>query len=369
MGKTLSKSKKKNNRQIINYNNVSIPEGYALLKICGFNIDIKNTININNTIKDIIAYILIDYNKKYSDIICLQGIHDYSAAKLLIQEIKKYTTTNYFSYFFAPEFNEIHVESPFSSKNKSTNLTINKAYFSSTFKNNIKKIDEKKNSEFHNIIISKYQILSSVFNSIDDNDDDMKTIIGANILINNSIISIYCTELSKDDENINKNNSIKRQLQFSKIKDVIRYNINILSMSDSMDQYVKSDIHIIVGSFYINMNMDNIDDLDEYATLSDKYKFMDIYRILHNGETSDKTNIRNRTDDMMLIYLTPDLYNENGKYYDFIQNISCYNDVKTLIMNRYNVHFVESYVREDMQVFSFTNYPIETIFMLKIIKN
>ena len=104
MGSSISKNKR---LQITNYEKVDIPNESVLLKIATYNIDLKNTINLSNNIKNILTYIIEPYKGKHHDIICLQGISDYISASHLIKELKHYTKSQGQILYFAPNFSEI----------------------------------------------------------------------------------------------------------------------------------------------------------------------------------------------------------------------------------------------------------------------
>ena len=103
MGSLLSRMKNKNtNVQIKDYNKVIVPKGYKIMKIATHNINLRNTINIQTKISNITSFLLSEFKNKDIDIICLQGIHDYSSASQLIQHLKIKLNSMEETFYLAP---------------------------------------------------------------------------------------------------------------------------------------------------------------------------------------------------------------------------------------------------------------------------
>jgi len=355
------KSSKHTQKHITDYTKVTIPPNYLLLKISSYNINIKNTINLSNKVKNILIFIVSTFKEKSSDIICLQGINDYKAANELVKEIKKYMGIYNTNFYFAPEFDNINVSS---NNNK---LSINKST-SKPHSHLSKNTEQDRNSHVQNIIISKYPIISSIFGTLSKNliDDitTIKTVIGANISINNNVISIYCTELSDNLEAADIDNRFIREKELEELNTIIQNNITKILSTPEFVNLNKTDVHFVIGTLYINdINTFN----EEYQNMLQTFKFIDIFRCLHNYDTDiGYTCISNKRIDYIFLYLTDDIYDKNSVYYNDIQNIDSTPKLLNLLFKRYKIHFLESGVRTDISYnYSSNNHPIETIIMFK----
>ena len=350
----------KHTRKCINdYTKVTVPPNYIIIKIASYNINIKNTINLSNKIKNILIYIVSTFKEKTNDIICLQGINDYKAAIELVKEIRKYMVIYKTNFYFAPEFDDIYTNSKSNKLSVTKSATKSKSHLS-------KNTEQNKNSQTQNIIISKYPIISSIFNKTSDEltDDitNVKTIIGANICINKNIISVYCTELSDNLEAAHIDNKFVREKELEKLNLTIQQNISKLTSTVGLH---KTDIHFVVGTFHIND--DSLTQNEEYQNMLENFKFTDIFRCLYNYDVDmGYTNISNKRIDYMFLYLTDDIYDKKSIYYNDIQNIDSTTKLLNLLFKRYFVHFLESSIRIDVsQNYSSNNHPIETIFMFE----
>ena len=83
--------------------------------------------------------------------------------------------------------------------------------------------------KIQNIIISRYPILSKVYAELDDDviiDDvlGINTMIGANIIINDHIVTIYNTTLCADVNNANITNNYARQHEITSLFKTININ-------------------------------------------------------------------------------------------------------------------------------------------------
>ena len=94
--------KKSQSIPIHDFNKVEIPRGYIKIKLATYNVDIKNTVNLSKRIEEIITYLFSTYKNKAIDILCIQGIHDYSSAIKLVKAIKDYAEVNDHELYFAP---------------------------------------------------------------------------------------------------------------------------------------------------------------------------------------------------------------------------------------------------------------------------
>src|SRR5690606_11214215 len=116
---------------------------------------------------------------------------------------------------------------------------------------------KKKKKKVKNIIISRHKILNTIYSELDDNiviDDilGIHSVIGANILINKKIVSIYNTTLCPDIKYANMVNTYARKEELEELFNVINNNINFLSDFISLNEnkkYYLSNAHILTGTF------------------------------------------------------------------------------------------------------------------------
>ena len=91
---------------------------------------------------------------------------------------------------------------------------------------------------------------------------------------------------------------------------------------------------------------------------------MDIYRFITDTEDGYTTPHSQRFD-YILLCLTNDLFDKNSPYYDSIMKVKNYKDIMKIAFKRYKIHFIDSYVRDNMKHLNPSgNYPVETIFMM-----
>lgn len=353
MGKYYSKS-----GTIYNYSKIKIPQEYHMLKMVSFKTNLRHTINMEVKIHQLVNILTDNYRQKSIDILCIQGIGDYIAAVKLITEITKHSEKSGDVFYFAPEFavldninsvTSININSEINSKNRRSR--------SSRFSTDIKGIIGS-NREIHNIIISRYPIVSTIFGDLDLNKNilEKKTIIGANISIFGNLISVYTTSLIKNMKNMGITNDNKRAKQIKNMNIVINHNIQQLRKRKYMT-YNKTDIHLITG----NLNISEINNgiiTKEYSDFISKTKFVDIFRYLNSGE-----DIQNRKN-YILLKMTDDIYRKRGDYYKLLDECRNPSDILKLIMKRYRIHFFDMYVRKDILHFNDTWEPIETVFMI-----
>ena len=144
----------------------------------------KKTINLDVKIKEIIDYLDTSHRNKVIDIICLQGFLDRISLDSFIKEYKNYCLKNKNSMYFAPSFDNIDptIDSSDNIEIESlsyTRFNENKTPISNKFSINENNNKKKLN---HNIIISKYPIISTIFSELDD-QTDMDDILGIQTVI------------------------------------------------------------------------------------------------------------------------------------------------------------------------------------------
>ncbi len=353
----------KKNSVVNDYVSVTVPKDYTLLKIISYNIDLRISANCDLKILEIINYIFSKTKNKNADIINLQCINDILSLHLLIREIKKYSIDNNIQLYFAPDFDEVDVEKK-SDNVKTIRRSKNLEEFYSgtnsreaTEKKSDKKAEKSKNKAIHNVIVSKFPIIGTIFGELDNktNMDDVfgiQTVIGANILINNSIISVYNTCLSKDIKTSNIVNSDVRVTELETLCSTINKNKCVLNHED-FNNYIKTDIHLIVGNFNIP-EITNDDVNPEYINLLKNTLGIDIFRHKSLIDFGYTTSYKER-NSYILLHISENICSE-------IEKID-HTEVLSALFKIYKIHFLDSYVINSNK--NMINYPIECICMIK----
>lgn len=358
----IRQSKKNNERITIDdYKKVTIPPEYKLIKLCTYNVNLKNTINFELQIKEIIEYIVSSYKNKTNDIVCLQGIYDDFILFNLVKDLKTYFIRSNNNIYISPNFDNIEADN-------------DKKKFSShkmqTISYEIKKTDSSSSSKIsspQNIIISRYPIVDIIYIELDDETDmddviGVQTLVGANININNAIISVYTTNLCKDIRSSNIKNDKVRNFELNTVFGAIMENKKILN-SINYKPFTKTDIHLIVGTLNIpetvNMQINN-----EFTKFVQSRSCIDIYRYLADDDDLGYTTSYNERLDYILLSLTEDLYVESSPFYKKMRNIKKAEDLLNILHKRYSIHFIDSYVKNNTIS---NHHPVELIFMVKII--
>ncbi len=415
---------------IKDYNKINIPHEYKLIKIATCNVNIKNTVNLSNKIKDIISYFTSDINKKTIDILCLQGVYDSSLYKL-ISEIKRSSIENNIKLYFSPPFDDIDaatvdhcsidiqlgipsrppapvspmtppptdknifiskseielgdVSIEFNKKKKRKRLrSINTIHKHRSFD---KKLLENKKNKFmkmrsfdvrlklkhvsmpirnksYNIIISKdYPIVEHIHKEIDESFKyrdilGKKTIIGANISVNGNIISVYNTALNKNIKTANIINSKIRDIESKSLFEAIQENKYNLQHDESYNTFVKTNIHLLLGS----LNINEYDGAEEFAKFIQNYHCIDIFRYINDNDMG-YTNTSSERLDYIFYLLTDDIYDDPNLYKKFTK-INTSQKLFEFILNKYGVYFFDIYVVKNIKLSE--NYPIECVFMIDL---
>jgi len=356
---------------ITDYSKVKIPKDFVLIKIGSHNVNLRNTINLDNKIKEIITYITNNYKNKTLDIVCLQGLYDATSLLVLIREFKKYCLKHKLKIYLAPSFDNIEPGTSLSPNNIVTSKQMLDLSFhgsnSSNGSNSGGSKGIKRKKIIQNIIISMHPIISTIYAELDDRTDmddvlGMQTVIGANILIGNNIISVYNTCLSKDIRSANIINSDVRLSELDTLMNIINKNKNSIT-DEKFKKYNKSDIHLIAGT--ININEADTDGISqEYIEFISDRKCIDIFRYLHNDDPGFTTSYTERVN-YILINLTDDVYDETGKLSESFKEIKSGEQLFNLLFKRYNIYFLDSYVIKNDINTSLIYYPIECIFIVK----
>lgn len=356
MGILCSKIKKSQNSKDIkftDYNKVKIPNGYKLIKMASYNVSLRNGINIQMRIEDTINYIFSSFKKKEIDIICLQGMYDYNSVNIIVKEIINKSNELKIKFYFAPDFDDINISSSQSVSKRSRSRSRSKT--------------DSKKIKIQNIIISRYPIISTIFGEIDDKNDfddviGVHTIISANISIFGNIITVHNTYLSKDIRTANIINSDIRQSELDAVFTIIEQNRDNIKYNEN---YKRTDIEFLVGAININ-EMNNNELNEEFINIISDRHIVDIFRYL-NDEDFGYTNTTNERLNYIFMLLTDDMYDENSKFKKKIESLDNQSDLLNIIFDRFKIYFLDSYVRNDINIQGrANNYPIETVFMMKI---
>ncbi len=363
----------KTNALITDYSRVKIPKDYTLIKIGTYNVNLKNTINVDYKIKEITSYITNNYKKKSLDIINLQGFSDTYSLYVLIRELKQYYAKHKQKIYFGPKFDNIEQSSSASNNTIPTPRTmIDMSFHSSGFGcggnyGNYGNSNENINKKLvQNIIISKYPIVSTIYSELDDKTDmddilGIQSVIGANILIGNTIISIYNTCLSKDIKTANIINSSVRTTELDTLIEIIETNKN--KLKTNFTKYNNSDVHLIVGSIHIN-ETDKEGVSKEYVDLVTNKKCIDIFRYLHSTDPGYTTAYKERMNYIFL-NLTDDIYDKNEIICETFKGIKSSDQLFDLIFKRYSIYFLDNYVINHINNNTVMYYPVECIFFIK----
>jgi hypothetical protein len=342
------------------YSVVTVPKNYKLIKLISYCVDLRISANSDLKILGIVDYIFSVTKNKSADIINLQCINDILSLHLLIREIKKYGVEHNLELYFAPEFNDIDTENkPDNGKTLRRSKNLEDLYSGNNSRDATEKKSEKKPNKkvIHNIIISKYPIIDTIFAELDNktNMDDIfgiQTVIGANILIDNTIISVYNTCLSKDFKTSNIMNSEVRTTEIETLCSTINKN-KILLQNNKSTNYCKSDIHLVIGNFNISEIMNGEVNF-EYINLLKNTICIDVFRHKFLTEFGYTTSYKER-NSYILLQISENICND-------IEKIN-YEDVLNVLFKTYKIHFLDlSVVTINKNII---NYPIECICMIK----
>lgn len=328
-------------KEFNDYKIVKVPKGYSLIKMSSFDVGLKNTTNAELKIKDIIGYLSSAHKNKSIDIINLQGIYDVLALHLLVREYKQYCIENHLKVYFAPDFDDIDGESKSDGsrqERRSKNLS---EFNKDTFELGKRKV-------VHNIIISTYPVISTIHGELND-IFGTQNVIGVNILINQTIMSVYNVSLCKDVKPSNIINDNVRKSELETLACIIKKNKQMLE-NNIYDIYIRSEIHMIVGVLNITeIENDNVN--PEYAKLIMTNNVVDIFRSLSGSDFGYTTQYKERLSYMLLHYSDT-----------MINKIKETDELMKFIFKTYKIHFIESYVIDSI---GSINYPLELTFMLK----
>ncbi|QKF94109.1 endonuclease/exonuclease/phosphatase superfamily protein [Fadolivirus algeromassiliense] len=359
---------KKGDIKINDFSLVKIPKDCKLIKIATYNANLRNSVNSDLKIKQLITYLISEHKNIPIDIINLQGIYDISTLYVFIREFKKYCSKHKVEIYFAPKFDNVDITGNSSSGVISSQKLLDLALHSSGTSKSSGNTDNegKKRKIIQNIIISRYPILSTIYGELDsqtDMDDilGIQTVIGANILIDKKIISVYNTNLIKDIKSANIINTDVRNCELDTLFTIVEKNKNAL-LENRYKKYKLSDIHFIVGTLNISESIGNTIN-DEYTSLIEKKQCIDIYRYLTN-DIGHTTSYMERLN-YILLQLTSDIYQKTSPFYDLMKKIKTPEELMQLFYQRYGLHIMDCYVIKNDNTNNLIYYPIECIFMIK----
>ena len=359
----------------------SINSDFCPLRIASIYIDLGESINKTKKIKAMVEYFMHDYYGYKIDVLCMQGIKSYKILKELVREFKTYIT----------EYND---------KNAKNGKDIYLEYFPDIeikeAKNEMEwSTSETEETDFYDkLIITRHEILSKatpplgvrdngmhdymansytnqeflnrgeniMFNRDSDNTyDGRRHIQVVNLNVNGTYISLYNVELKSDVKGIRSNK--ERKSQIFDLKELINQNATnakddrVREFEYGDDKYIahNRNIHIITGMFNIN-EMRNDEFNPEYVRTMKVLDGLDTHRWImafRNRVKPESTNISYSKNSYTLLISHPilDVADLQGKAK------TLYQEYKTLITS-------SIIMRNSVDMSYFTNYPIDTLFMI-----
>jgi hypothetical protein len=313
---------------------INIPKNTKIIKIGSYNINLNDSINRSEHIKNIVNYVFSEISSITLDVICLQGMRDRKLMRTIMKEIYKVSQKNKKPVDIIPKLNFKNIGS----------------CDSNTYKM-LMSYDETDYSDNTNMIISRYPIISSSYKILHSN----KTLLIANISIDDYIISIYNTELTCDYLGIS--NSLIRKKEIEDIKSEMNINlINLEKINNSLNQYqnkyIIKNINFLCGILNINEIInDNIN--PELLHFLSILNAVDIFRIMEeNIEILDlyNNNSKNTRDCYILAIIDSIDIIQTNKY--LINKLS----------KNHNTNIIAYYIVETFK--SNDYYPIEIILLL-----
>lgn len=292
--------------EIKDFSKVRLPNGDKMIKITTYHANLKRTDNLIKHIKDITKLVFGMYKSKESDIICIQGIHDVGSAKSLISSLDNYADKIY----VAP-----NVDTRTDCRNSSRSNNLMKA-------------------KVRNIIISKHPILSAIYGTLSDENHNkfnnmmgIQSIVGVNIDIDVAVISVFCSELSKDISCVNIMNVDTRRSELVTISDIIKKNTASLYKDHIIH---KPHCNFISLLSHIPESVDDAPNV-EFMEMIQNHRFIDIHRhLIKRNDSDDRRNY---------IFFVMD---ENVSSID-MNKVKTSKDLIKMIMLKYGIYFLDIY--------------------------
>jgi len=339
---------------ITDFSKVNIPDNYMLIKVVTYNVMLKNSISMRDNIKIIVKYTLETFRSKNIDIICIQGLEDKYSIVDFIKALKKVSSYHNEMLYFAPEFDDID-----GNLSRSLHSSFNAVW------SNSKAMSSSENNRTNNIIISKYPIINYDIEVLSDKSNDIynsNSMIFANIDIDDTIISVYNVALCNDLSIINVNNKKEREKEIESMREMVLLNQDDIKKNPKFSKYKKPDIGFICGSLNIKETVsDNI--TEEYENFVSKNRCADLFRY-QNDEDKGFTIITKQRVDYNMFVMTDDIYEQDSPFREDLQKIEKPSDLFKLILKRYNIYFLQTYVNKNIKASK--HFPVECIFIMKI---
>jgi hypothetical protein len=320
----------------------NIPINTQLLKIGSFYINLNDSINRNENIRQITEYIFSDVYNVVLDIICIQGLNDTKITKLLIKNIVDISNKYKKPVHIVPKTDMVAVDSVDDAFQYQWNSSTN--------------IDT---SDIYNIIISKYPIITTSTINLNNTSDAKlvgnNKIILANVNVNGYIISIYNVTLSQDYMGIP--NTELRNKEVKLITNLIKKNSDQIKKynKNTGDRLIIKDVHLLCGQFNVTEIKSNKLNLELVQVLK-TLKAIDIFRfycLINKNDDNGFTCSHNTRDCFISMILI------NHKIGIDVES------PKVLLDNAYKEHgigIVLSYVVKSVKINEY--HPIEVIFLL-----
>lgn len=328
---------------IENYENIKLPFGHRIVKLVSYDINIQNSINLEENIKGIIRYMFGSFKNKEIDICALQGINDNYSVYELIKEVNNYCLKNEETIYICPEFENINPNKQIITSSSKNMLCVSKSG------GNCKK--ETKD----NIIFSRFPIINYTCTKLktyaNNNIFGTNSALCCNLDIDGNVISVYNSSFSYDLENINVFNTKRREKELKLLLNIVKKNTKDLKNNETFKSFEKSNIHMITGSLKFKEFKDQYV-TPEYNNLFTKYKLVDIYRFL-NKKNTGYTTITNKRNCYMLLALNDDIFDPK------LNNKKLFKK----ILKKSGIYFLDTYVYNKNT--NNHNYPVEIIFILK----
>jgi hypothetical protein len=374
-------------------------------------VDLAESIDKHKKIRAIVEYFSHDYYSYSIDVLCLQGIKSHRILKELVCKFK--STLPVADLFYYPDVDNDAAEqddnwstseteeidfydklivsrhailskacpsmspsmsssmSPLMSSSMPSDRSYGLANFNPDPSDN--PIGNLMNNSMNNQTLLNIRNVDSYrHNSSSESDRiyDRNRVQITNINVNGTYVSIYNVELQSDVKGIRSSKERKRQL--FNLKDLINQN-TAMAEDSKIREYSNSDhnksnsrvarnrnLHIVTGMFHIDEMRNNEMNLEYVRAVKileglDTQRWMMAFR--HKKHT-DHSNIRYSRDSYIMLISEPILDTD-----DLQSKVSrLYSKHKTLITN-------SAVMRNSIDMNYFTNYPIDTLCMVRKNKN
>jgi sec-independent protein translocase protein TatB len=362
--------------------NSSINTNFCPLRVASVYVDLGESINKKKKIKAMVEYFMHDYYNYKLDVLCMQGIKSYKILKEVIREFKTYIAE--YNDRHAKNGEDIYLEYFPDVEIKETKDEMNWS------------TSETEETDFYDkLVITRHEILSKATPALGVRDDPIhgysymntypsqeflnrgenimynrdsdriydgrRHIQVVNINVNGTYISIYNVEFKSDVKGIRS--SKERKAQIFDLKELVNQNAEnskddrVREFEYGDDKYIahNRNIHIVTGMFHIN-EMRNDDFNPEYIRTVKILEGLDTHRwvmAFRNRIRPESTNIKFSKDTYTLLISNPIL--DTADLQDKAKVL--YQNYKTLVTS-------SIIMRNSVDMSYFTNYPIDTLFMI-----